>query len=355
MYNWEKIIKIAVLVRHLGLCLLLLVCGMFSLLDMTSASAAGFATNFVLGTTGNAWDQNNQGSCPYNGCPSNIGNTDPTPFAEEVINISGALYYHTIVGDPATGFAQESYTRAGPAFIQGSTGNEHIGGSGGGFSVDGGGNLFSVIGNINPTALTSVHDLLNSANPLGDFRVSGTGGNAPDHSVFRMVMTSPTGDMSMEVDKPFLDKKPKISQTVQDGGMTSTFVTDERGLNYQQNGTAAPVVNTLVLTDPSIPGAGAADFSMALAQQSTVTAGRFIYTPGSGWNDPSLGWDSTNSTFGFGTYSYIDGQGFDPLNFDWSSVFDYAQNANACSVPAAADGFVREQSGNFGGSCFNKP
>ena len=117
------------------------------------------------------------------------------------------------------------------------------------------------------------------------------------------------------------------------------------------------MTNTLVLNDPTIPGAGAANFAMAQSQQSVVTAGRFIFTAGTGWNDPTQGWNSTDSTFGFGTYDYSasGGNGFQPLTFDWGTVFDYAQNANACSAAAPSNGFVRENSGNYGGSCFNKP
>lgn len=324
----------------------------FSPLTATGLHAAGFPLNFQPEING--WTTQDTGSCGYGQCASQRGNSDPTPFAETLVTIGGVTYFHTIVGDPAAGFAIEAYNRAAARNLTFS--NTEIGGAGGSFSPDGGGNLRSVIGNSDSaTSLTAVHNLLNSANPLGDYRVSGTGGNAPDHTVLRMVMTSAKGDMSMEVSKPFLDKKPKISQTVQDGAMSSVFVVDERALNYHQSGTAAPMTNTLVINDPSIPGAGAADFSMAQTQKSLVTAGRFTYTPGAGWNDPTNGWDSTDSTFGFGTYNYAGGQGFDPLSVDWSKMFNYAQNAQACSAPVSSNGFVRDQSGNFGGSCFNKP
>lgn len=338
-----------------------------SFLAVPGAHAAGFPLNFHPEISG--WATQDTGSCGFGQCVSENGNQDPTPFAETVVQIDNVWYFHVIVGDPATGFAMESYNRAtGGGLI---TSSPPIGdirqptstpGSAA-FSPDGGGNLTSVIGNFSishtPTTLSVLHGDLSSANPLGDYRVSGTGGNDPRYTAFRMVMTSPSGDMSLDVSKPFLNKKPQISQTVQDGSMTSVFVTNEQGLNYNQDGTAAPLVNTLTLSDPTIPGAGAADFSMAQAQQSLVTAGRYTFTPGTGYhndeNDPTLGWNSTNSTFDFGTYSYAGDTGFQPLTFDWSTVFDYRQNANACSVSAQANGFVREQSGNFGGSCFNKP
>ena len=100
---------------------------------------------------------------------------------------------------------------------------------------------------------------------------------------------------------------------------------------------------------------------MERSQDSVVTAGRFLYLPGTGYhndeNDPSLGWDSTNSTFDFGTYDYSagGGNGFQPMTYDWRTVFDYGQNAIACTAPSFSNGWNREASGLFGGSCFNKP
>ena len=339
---------------------------MFGSVPVSGAIAAGLPLNFQPEISG--WNGSNVGSCGYGQCIGEKGNGDPTPMSEYPVTIDSVVYYHVIVGDPSTGFAMESYVRAGPVALVGASQND-IANTGGGFSLDGGGNLRSVAGDpasVPTTAVDSLHNVWNSANPLGDYRISGNGGNAPDKSAFRMVMTSAKGDMSLDVSKPFLAKKPLISQTVQDGAMTSSFTADERGLTYSQAGSAAPVTNNLVLNDPSIPGAGSANFSMAKSQprQSLVTAGRYTFTPGAGWNasgdpslasDPSLGWDTSGSTFDFGTYNYIDPVGFQPLTFDWSTVFDYSQNAIACTAPHQSNGFTRENSGSFGGSCFNKP
>jgi len=213
------------------------------------------------------------------------------------------------------------------------------------------------------------------SNPLGYYRVSGSGNNNPNFTVFRMVLNDPAAGMSMDVSKPYLDKKPLISQTVQDGSMKSVFVADERSLGYSDSSTAAPVTNNLVLNDPALPTAGAADFEMALAQAPDVSAGRFIFTPGTGWNT-SLGWNTAGSTFGSGTYTYVGAQGFDPLNFNWASVFNYADNQIGCEAPAtgtnnvsrgtvgiyngtAADNTVAYDPLNpnltVRGSCYNKP
>ena len=158
--------------------------------------------------------------------------------------------------------------------------------------------------------------------------MSGTGTGDPTETVFRMVLTSAKGDMSMEVSKPFLDKKPLISQTVQDGSMSSTFVADMRAISYSDMNTPVPIVNDLKISDPTL--AGAADFEMSLSQHSTVTAGRYTYTPGAGWNNPN-GWDNPGSSFTPGQYTYFDSTGFDPFNYDWASNFHYDENAYNCA------------------------
>jgi hypothetical protein len=322
-----------------------------------SAVAAGFTTNFQPdGPT--VWNGDNTGYCTYGNCTSHVGNADPTPFGLTLVTIDNVLYFHTIVGDPATGFAIESYTRASPGAAGFS--NNTISNLGGHFSQDGGGNeLLTINTQVSGTPTDLLTTGLNMANSLGQYQVSGTGSMNPNYTVFRMVMTDPAGGMSMEVYKPYLDKKPRISQTIQDGTMSSVFVTDERSLGYNDSSTAAPVVNNLVINEPNLPTSGAADFEMALAQAPDVTAGRFTYTPGLGWqnplNDPTLGWNTPGSYFDQGSYQYVGGQGFNPLTFNWASVFNYADNPGCSAVPTGKNAVVREQVGLFGGSCFNKP
>ena len=311
-------------------------------LNATVSYAAGFATNFQ--PTYSNWSSGNTlGYCGFNICPSghDSGNGDPTPFEESFVVVNGVRYIHVLVGDPASGFASESYTRwgAGPN----TTDPTIIPDLGGVFSPDGGGNETTVIGNVpgfnGTTGLNYLHDNLNMGNPLADSHISGTGANAPTNTVFRMVLSCvgttacpvDAGNIAMEVSKPFLDKKPRISQTVESGSMTAVFVTDMRALSYSDISTPAPIVNNVVIDDPGIPGTGAGDFEMAMAQATNITSGRFTYTPGSGWNTAN-GWIVNGSSFGQGTYSYIESTGFQPTTFDYKTVFDYAQNATACSV-----------------------
>ena len=332
------------------------------------AFAAGFATNFKPELS--SWGSSpTTGYCTFGQCTSQqlIGNSDPTPFGESIVNIGGVNYFHVIVGDPGTGFAMESYTRA-----NGLDALNGIDSTGLSFSQDGGGMERQVIGTGSAIDPTFFQDASNSSNVFGvsgnpNPHVTGTGTQDPNYVVFRMVLNDPSGDMSLEVYKPFLDKKPRISQTVQDvqdfpGVGTSTlsgvFVADERALGYSDISTPAPVVNNLRIVDTRPPSEGgfpdqaAADFEMALAQVPDITAGRYTYTAGTKWNTSS-GWNVAGSTFDTGDYSYIDAQGFNPLTFDWTTVFNYTDNTLECST--GDPGYIRQDRGVYGGSCPGHP
>lgn len=317
-----------------------------------------FAVDFSLNFQANApiWSETNTtGSCPLAAATCvghDFGNGDPTPFQLTVEQVGTSYYFHTIVGDPALGFAVESYTpyNGGPNLLTQGT----IPDGGGAFSPAGGGNETAfmatpptsyntpAIGTSTSAFMTSstnmVYPLGVSGDPTLTQHISGSGTTDPTKTVFRMVMTDAKGDMSMEVVKPFLDKKPMISQTVQspDGVMSSSFVVDMTAISYNDMNTPATIVNNTKIQDPTAGSTlgSAADFSMALAQHPDVTAGRFIYTPGAGWNSAS-GWDSANSSFTPGQYTYFDTGGFNPLTFDWASQFHYDENRLACSRPGS--------------------
>ena len=309
-----------------------------------NVAEADFSTNFSTATF-RGGSLYNSGSivCPFadpNGCQGQIfGNGDPTAFAEETINVAGTVYWHVIVGDPASGFAQESYTRYGKNNAYGIDSGSSADGTSlsGAFSLDSGGNenLTSTCGGFQSCIEQSENLMAQKSNigkPLAGPHISGDGSGNPSYTVFHMILISADGDMSLDVDKPFLDTKPRISQTVQDSNMTSTFVADMRGIGYQDMNNPIGIINDTVIDDPTIPGAtGAANFTMANAQDSTVTAGRFTFTPGTGWNTPN-GWDAPNSSFGLGSYSYYGAPtGFDVFTVDWREFFDYGQNILNCT------------------------
>jgi len=344
----------------LSLCLVAALVPGTAQVHAAPANAAGFETNFDTSAFGptNAFYTGNAGCGFAQGCgtTSNLSNGDPTPFYQQVVDINGTSYFHVMVGDPASGFAEESYT----PFAAGN-------GSADGTSLQGDNNPFGA-GNemsvLDPTWSSSPghstpsrdYNLLTSVgnvgNPLDTVHKSGNGGGDPTHAVFRMVLTSSAGDMSMDVVKPFLDKKPRISQTVQDGTLSSQFVADMTKLSYSDDKTPAEVKIHQVISDSSIPGIGAGDFNMSQAQQSYVTAGRYTFTPGTGWNN-ATGWDSPGSSFDLGTYTYEGGQGFDPFTVNWATFFKYDQNATAC---VRSNPLARNSEGAGGvGSCPGGP
>jgi hypothetical protein len=311
----------------------------------SAQTASGFGTYFkpYSNAGGDSIQYGDGGSCSFaQSCGTGfLNNGDPTPFAEEVVNINGANYFHVIVGDPATGFAQESFTPASVGRGSGFTGTDTLQA---GFNPDGAGlerfyindptfnNTATVSGNYGSLA-NFMEKYSNGSDPFNTVHRSGDGGDNPANAVFHMVMTSAKGDMSLDVNKPFLDKKPIISQTVQDGTMSSTFVSDMSKLGYSDMNTPIKIINKVTFEDPDIPGNGAANFDMTNAQQSDVTAGRYTFTKGAGygWNTGTTGWDAVGSKFTLGTYDYFGTPtGFDVYNTDWASFFNYDQNALGC-------------------------
>ncbi|MEJ2566578.1 MAG: hypothetical protein P8164_12085 [Gammaproteobacteria bacterium] len=329
-----------------------------------AAQAAGFSTNFQPTQPDGLWT-NQQGYCSFasTGCDSlnQWGNGDPSPFEISIVTVGGVAYFHTLVGDPASGFAIESYTQWGPGSSTSGTTAITKAQS----SPSGGGNSRLVIGNDNMTA-SFLQNQMQVGNPFGNpnlpnptndpllsAKVSGNGSQTPTATVFRMVLTSADGTMSMEAYKPFLDKKPMISQTIQDGSMSSVFAADMRGVGYNDMNSPIKITNNLTINDPKIPG-GEGNFEMALAQQPDVTAGRYTFdATGVGWNT-TTGWDSPDSVYTFGHYNYIDGVGFDPLTFNWASVFDYNQNALNCQRVNTGPG-VSRMTMNGGAGCPGHP
>jgi len=322
----------------------------------TADAASGFTLNFNpqvnpptirTGCAVNVQDCTVIGGDVING--GTVAGNDGSRFLQERLVIDGVAYFHVIVGDPASGFASESYVTATTygAINQAVATTRSS-------SPDSGGMERSVIGD--RTTLSLDHQLGGggdppnnlfgsgkdplgalqytdtNGNPAAAYRVTGTGTMDPTRVVLRMVLSD--AEMSLEVAKPVLSNKPLISQTTSDSTMAAKYVADMRGLSYDDMGVAAPVVNQLVIDDPNLPTKGVGNFDLSMTQRSNITAGKFTFTPGQGWFDITTGakldgWDFNNSTFGVGTYAYAEG-GFDVLNVNWSKFFDYSQNAFYC-------------------------
>ena len=278
------------------------------------------------------------------------GGNDGTGFNLDYVTVNGQQYFHVVIQDANSDFKQESYTSA---VVQNAGAPSGVRS----FSPDGGGMERSVIGsqgvvNMNEGSLptwtrarvgnakdpfgyrlySDKNDFVGTVQAVGQrYRISGNGTMNPSRTVLLMQASDST--VSIEVYKPLLDRKPRISQTLVDGPVTSRFVADMRGSTYSDMNKDAVVTNTLVVNDSGLPVQGGADFDMSFAQKPNVTAGKYIFKPGDGWSAPSdplglLGWDVNGSIFDPGTYTYLEG-GFDVLNVDWTSFFDPAQNPNS--------------------------
>ncbi len=324
----------------------ILFCSIMALFSTSHAS--DFTFGFELGAN-DRFDEFNFGTFPGNcgiggvsdslcGIGNGFETTDPdsTPFYQGEVYLDGQWYWHTIVGDPNTGFAVESYTRRALGTGFGSF-------SGGEPANFGGVSLQSISGNgWNPLA-SSV-----------DF--TGNGSGDPTKTVVRQVMgdgvwdaqtrtwSCATGEFCSEFLKDRLNFKPIISQSINDattGGplMQARFILDMSNLTYFDNSTAGTITNTLVLTDPSdsefylVNG----NFNMATdtqAGRSEVTAGRYVYNncsnPSSLFGGSCWQWfdiyGGGSNIYQEGSYTYSDGSN-DPMAYNWESFFDPAQNA----------------------------
>lgn len=278
--------------------------------------------------------------------------TDPDTFA---------TYWHTIVGDPSTGFAMESYILKINAFESTS-----------------GGKPSSVMGWSKPLEVFSGNgwDPL-GINPSRDFNYTGNGTADPTKVIVRQVMggtwNSTTGDWSCNTTDGYCSEflkdqfslpalpltqnpqfiyKPKITQIINEPDMEQNFVLDMSSIKYDDDTTAGSIINTLTITDPDMPDFNptAGDFQMITNIDNNititisnpdsgssnlnpnVTGGRYTYTqcnnPASYygvehcWQDNDLNnWDYEE-----GSYSYVNGGGADVMNYEWDLYWDPSQN-----------------------------
>lgn len=254
-----------------------------------------------------------------------IGNQ--TPFVYEKVMEGGVPYYHMIVGDPDSGFAQEVYIRAGiNAFGFFNTG----GACSGPGSCDEGTATFNVGPDFSASAgRGSDNDptVSNAFRPLDpDFTISGNMSANPNRVQMRQLLVD--GDLTLDFVKDRYIEKPSISNTIEDAEFRSTFAMDSTGNPYTSSATPSAVTNTVEHLGPNVPpdvrppggGPSSASFDMSTdADISVVTAGRYTWTPGTG-PDGSLG-----------TYDYVGGGGPSP-SINWGSFFDHRE-ANPWSYP----------------------
>ncbi len=217
-----------------------------------------------------------------------------SPFIYERVTDGGVNYYHLVVGDPNTGFAQETYIQIGTAAI--TIGFQGIGPQ-----------LSSSGGQILPTG--------NATDPLGTGAFAGNSTGNPNRVQMRQIVED--GDLSVDFLKDTFLEKPSITNTIESADLNATFQMNSAGNPYSSSATPSQVTNTVEHLAPDMPAASAV-FDMAVdSQDSRVTAGRYTTT------NPQPGAPG-------GAYTYVEGGA--NLNPDWSSFFDHRE-ANPWSYP----------------------
>lgn len=234
-------------------------------------------SHFQLGFANEAEDQTLTIDCNRASADSRCafgGNTasyfDPTPFLQEVVFIDGIRYYHTIVGDPESDFAQEVYIEASGCCYQAS--------------------VF-----YDPFPRSASNSRGGSAN--------GSGSGNPN----RVVMSNMVRDeeMTQWFLKDSLGFKPLITQSIVKDDVRMDFQIDMTMIDYGTIDTPGVVSNRLELLTDNYGTTGDYDnnviptfFSDKSVVNQYVNGGRYTYT--SGPDDGGSG----------GVYTYWDGDGY---------------------------------------------
>lgn len=332
MYSLHSILSLFILSIISAGSLIVNICHAEFELNFTPVQNPTTLSDFPKGgydNTGNAF------SCPDALNPDCLNGTeasnDPTPFFYE--RVDG--YWHLIIGDHTQGFAQETYTPIVGLFHSNSGGREPV--------------FFTLNGNLEQWSgngwdpLEFNHDTYGPENSS----FSGNGTADPTKVIVRQVMgngmlTSTAsaveewvcldGEFCQEYLKSQEEFKPLITQQYDDGTVSMQFSVDMRAIKYDDMSTVAPMINIISVNDPNIPVASPSlnvpssrTFNMASdSQSSTVTAGQYTYTSGTGWHDDGDG--DLFRAYGTGTYEYVDGISDFHLGVNWSTYYDPSQN-----------------------------
>ena len=267
----------------------------------SSITHAEFALNFsgTTSTTISVGGSSVGGQSPFTGVGPNEASGD------YFIDPSNGLgYWHYLLGDPASGFAQEVYIRASSS----SCGQGTICSSSGGTTGFGSNNL---LGANNTTS-------------------SGNGTANPNNVIMRQVLDG-TWDGSTstwtcdtaycsEFIKDTYANKPKITQEMNDTSFATQFILDMSAISLSDDTTSLTVTNgstgatgaslTNMQTVYDSTSSSVFSFDMALDGEVTyVNGGQYKYTTGTGRLGAS------------GTYTYVDGS-FNPMTIDYSPFLD---------------------------------
>lgn len=250
-------------------------------------------------------------------CNTQFGaSTDSTtPFIQETITLRGKTYYHLVVGQPDSGFAQEVLISTGTTIAFGNV----LSDSGGGYCLPGGGII-----QWTPEMYAGC-DLDNNARaPLSAFESTGNGSGNPEAVIMKQIVSDAKAGFAQEFLKDQFNKKPKLSQTVDDATISSTWAMDMSKIGYSTDSVSGDMTNKMTVKGQDLPGGSAQfDTSLLVNAGTNITAGRYKFTPNTGRAGIAT---SPNPYWSYGTYTYFDGS-IDPVTtVDWSKFRDPAQN-----------------------------
>lgn len=246
---------------------------------------------------------------------------------ETVVAGDGTTYWHVLVGNDTDGFRQDVYIRmdAQLNFMANEDIADAVQSGNGALSASGGHeSSLKGDGDMDRQDARCEQYAGNACDPLrSDANFTGNGTGNPEKVVMHQI--NEEVDFQLQFLKDGLFNKPLIKQTVVDGDMTLQFRADMRGVDYVTANAPLAVsdninadhvfVNTL-----DYSGVPQADFNAALdseAGELNVTAGRYTFTAGNGWQ--------SDRTYDAGTYSYLEG-GFDHTAVPWEDFMDPFQN-----------------------------
>ncbi|MFQ5470553.1 MAG: hypothetical protein ACE5EH_09640, partial [Gammaproteobacteria bacterium] len=147
-----------------------------------------------------------------------------------------------------------------------------------------------------------------NSNPLSNLSSTGSASGNPSKVIIYQKVTD--GEMLADFLKDKFDKKPRILHTIVKPDMLYEFESDMRASNYADMNTISPMTNHLKIDDTTGSLPNGIDWSIATdAPAANITAGRYIYTNGSGPKGSE------------GTYTYFEGSSNEKAT-DWESFFD---------------------------------
>ncbi len=220
-------------------------------------------------------------------------------FMQEVITEGNNTYYHVIIGDPVDdAFSQEFYIRgAGCCWFteKGPAWNPMYGEAPLSASYGDTGKLLS-----------------SAFFPLAPVTLSGNGSGNPNRVYMKQI--NQDNEMYLEFEKSFEDKKPRITQVIDDGEVVSEFILDNSNAGYSESIAAGEYKNTLTLLTPEKTPLAVGGYDIAKeAPDQVVTGGLYTYV------------DGPEPEGAFGMYFYVEAE-YDPVYIDWLAYCNPEEN-----------------------------